>query len=46
MSQRRKNPVPSVVFARDDGVYLLQHGEPHDPCPVEGCGGELLFLHQ
>ena len=24
----------------------LEHGEPHDPCPVEGCAGELRFAHR
>ena len=24
---------------RRTGIYLLAHGEPHDPCPVAGCGG-------
>ena len=41
-------------YARDDrdlgpGIdadFLLEHGEPHDPCPVEGCAGELRFAHR
>jgi hypothetical protein len=28
------------------GIFLLEHGEPHDPCPVEGCAGELRFAHR
>ena len=39
-------PDGKIRVAGDDGVCLLQDGEPHDPCPVEGCGGALLFLHQ
>ena len=32
--------------AQGHGLYLLADGEPHDPCPVPGCGGTLLFLHR
>jgi len=44
--QRRKNPLPVVREAQGNGIYLLAHGEPHDPCPVAGCEGTLLFLHR
>jgi hypothetical protein len=44
--QHRKNPLPAVREAQGNGIYLLAHGEPHDPCPVVGCGGTLLFLHR
>jgi hypothetical protein len=44
--QRRKNPLPAVREAQGHGLYLLADGEPHDPCPVPGCGGTLLFLHR
>jgi hypothetical protein len=44
--QRRKNSPPVVREAQGNDIYLLAHGEPHDPCPVEGCGGILLFLHR
>ena len=44
--QRRKNPLPMVREAQGNGLYLLAHGEPHDPCPVAGCGGTLRFLHR
>jgi hypothetical protein len=37
--QRRKNPPPAVREAQGNGIYLLAYGEPHDPCPVAGCGG-------
>jgi hypothetical protein len=43
---RRKNPPPVVQEAQGNGVYLLAYGEPHDPCPVAGCGGTLRFLHR
>jgi len=43
---RRKNPLPVVREAQGNGLYLLAHGEPHDPCPVAGCGGTLRFLHR
>ena len=35
--QHRKNPPPVVREAQGNGIYLLAHGEPHDPCPVAGC---------
>jgi hypothetical protein len=35
-----------VREAQGNGIYLLAHGEPHDPCPVAGCRGTLLFLHR
>jgi hypothetical protein len=44
--QRRKNPPPVVREAQGSGLHLLAHGEPHDPCPVAGCGGTLRFLHR
>ena len=44
--QRRKNPLPVVREAQGNGLYLLAHGEPHNPCPVAGCGGTLRFLHR
>jgi len=34
------------VGAHGHGIFLLDHGEPHDPCPVEGCAGELRFVHR
>jgi hypothetical protein len=43
---RRKNPSPVVREAQGNGLYLLAHGEPHDPCPVAGCRGTLCFLHR
>ena len=46
MQQHRKNPPPAVREAQGNGLSLLAHGEPHDPCPVPGCGGTLLFLHR
>jgi hypothetical protein len=47
MSQHlRKNPPPTVREAQGNGIFLLEHGEPHDPCPVEGCRGTLRFLHR
>ena len=46
VQQRRKNPLPVVRAAHGNGLFLLAHGEPHDPCPVPGCGGTLLFLHR
>jgi len=42
----RKKPPPAVREAQGNGIYLLAHGEPHDPCPVVGCGGTLRFLHR
>jgi hypothetical protein len=44
--QRRKNPPPVVREVQGHDLYLLAYGEPHDPCPVAGCRGTLLFLHQ
>ena len=44
--QRRKNPRPVVCENQGNGIFLLAHGEPHDPCPVPGCRGTLLFLHR
>jgi hypothetical protein len=41
--QRRKNPLPIVRTVHGHGLVLLAHGEPHDPCPMEGCAGELRF---
>ena len=46
MQQHRKNPRPVVRAAYSNGIFLLAHGEPHDPCPVEGCAGELRFAHR
>jgi hypothetical protein len=43
VQQHRKNPRPVVRAAYGNGIFLLAHGEPHDPCPVEGCAGELRF---
>ena len=35
--QPRKNPLPAVrAYHQGDGSFLLDHGEPHDPCPVKG----------
>ena len=43
VQQRRKNPLPVVRAAHGHGIFLLEHGEPHDPCPVEGlCGGTAV----
>jgi hypothetical protein len=42
----RNNPPPRVREAQGNDLYLLAHGEPHDPCPVAGCHGTLLFLHR
>ena len=39
-----QNPPPVVQEAQGNGFSLLAHGEPHDPCPVAGCGGTLRFL--
>jgi hypothetical protein len=44
--QRRNNPPPLVREAQGDDIYLLAYGAPHDPCPVAGCHGTLLFLHR
>ena len=46
MQQHRKHPLPVVCAAYGNGIFLLAHGEPHDPCPVEGCVGELRFAHR
>ena len=44
--QCRKNPLPAVRTDQGNGIFLLEHGEPHDPCPVPECSGILLFLHR
>jgi hypothetical protein len=44
--QRRKNPLPVVCDVQGNDLSLLAYGEPHDPCPVAGCRGTLLFLHR
>ena len=46
MQQHRKNPLPMVRAADSNGIFLLVHGEPHDPCPVESCAGALRFVHR
>ena len=46
VQQRRTNPPPLVREAQGNDLYLLAHGEPHDPCPVAACQGTLLFLHR
>ena len=46
MQQHRKHPLPVVRAAHGHGIFLLAHGEPHDPCPVPGCRGTLRFLHR
>jgi hypothetical protein len=43
---RRTNPPPTVDEDQGNGIVLLAHGEPQDPCPVTGCQGTLLFLHR
>ena len=43
---RRKNPPPTILAEQEGGVVRIADGEPHDPCPVAGCDGTLLFLHQ
>ena len=43
---RRTNSAPTVLEDKGEGVVLIAHGEPHDPCPVAGCPGTLLFLHR
>src|SRR5918999_2801045 len=45
-AHRRTNPPPTIREAQGEGVVLLAHGEPHDPCPVASCRGSLLFLHR
>jgi hypothetical protein len=42
----RKNLPPTVQEEREEGIVRIAHGEPHDPCPVPGCRGTLLFLHR
>jgi hypothetical protein len=42
----RKNPLPMVHEDQGNGIFVLVHGEPHDPCPVLGCRGTLRFLHR
>jgi hypothetical protein len=44
--QRRKNPLPVVRAAHGHGIFVLDHGELHDPCPVEGGAGERRFAHR
>jgi hypothetical protein len=46
MQQHRKNPLPVVRAVHGHGIFLLEHGEPHDSCPVPGCRGTLRFLHR
>ena len=46
LQQRRHNPPPMVWEAQGDGIFLLAHGAPQDPCPVPDCRGTLLFLHR
>ena len=46
VQQCRKHPLPVVRAAQGNGRFLLAYGEPHDPCPVAGCRGTLLFLHR
>ena len=46
VQQCRTHPLPMVQEAQGHGLFLLAHGEPHDPCPVEGCAGELRFVHR
>ena len=46
MQQHRKNPLPVVRAADGNGIVLLAHGEPHDPCAVGSCAGELRFVHR
>jgi hypothetical protein len=46
VQQHRKHPLPVVRAADGHGIFLLEHGEPHDPCPVEGCAGTLRFAHR
>jgi len=46
VQQRRKNPLPMVRAAQGNGICILEHGEPQDPCPVPRCRGILLFLHR
>ena len=46
VQQRQKHPLPVVQEEQGQGLFLLAHGEPHDPCPVAGCRGTLLFLRR
>jgi len=46
VQQRRTQPLPTVRAEQGHRIVLLAHGEPHDPCPVAGCRGTLLFLHR
>jgi hypothetical protein len=46
VQQHSKHPLLVVHAADSHGIVLLEHGEPHDPCPVEGCAGELRFAHR
>jgi hypothetical protein len=46
MQQRTTHPLLVVREAQGHGIFLLAHGAPHDPCPVAGCRGTLLFLHR
>ena len=46
MHQRRTHPLPVVREDQGQGIFLLAYGAPHDPCPVVGCRGTLLFLHR
>jgi hypothetical protein len=42
----RRNPPPTIVEEREEGIVLIAYGEPHDLCPAVGCSGTLLFLHR
>jgi hypothetical protein len=46
VQQRRTHPLPVVQEDQGHGIFLLAYGVPHDPCPVAGCRGTLLFLHR
>jgi len=46
VQQRRTQPLPTVRAEQGQGIVLLAHGEPYDPCPVAGCRGTLLFLRR
>ena len=37
VAAEKKNPPSAVREAQENGLYLLAHSEPHDPCPVAGC---------
>jgi len=43
VTAEKKNPMPAVCEDQGNGIFLIAHGEPHDPCPVPGCSGPLLF---